>query len=139
MGVHPQKQPGLYFVGMCVPAGRMQAQDLHEIARLAETYGDGTVRLTCEENVLLVNVPESKLEALRAEPLLKRFQLDPGTLTKGMVTCTGSQFCGFALTETKNKAISVRKRASLDSSRICAPDICCTCVCSSHNITKLFS
>ena len=90
-------------------------QDFHDIARIAEHYGDGTVRLTCEENLLFVNVPEAKLEAMRAEPMFQRFKLDAGTLTRGMVTCTGSQFCGFGLAETKNKAISVRpERAPSD-------------------------
>jgi ferredoxin-nitrite reductase len=86
---------------------KSKSQDFHEIARIAEMYGDGTVRLTCEENIIFVNVPEVNLAAMKAEPLFQRFQLDAGTLTRGMVTCTGSQFCGFALTETKNKAISV--------------------------------
>ena len=61
-------------------------------------------------------MPEAKLEAMRAEPLFQRFKLDAGTLTRGMVTCTGSQFCGFGLAETKNKAISVRpEHGPLDS------------------------
>eukprot|EP00879_Flechtneria_rotunda_P020989 GHRR01022103.1.p1 GENE.GHRR01022103.1~~GHRR01022103.1.p1 ORF type:complete len:272 (+),score=72.33 GHRR01022103.1:198-1013(+) len=107
LGVHSQKQPGLNWVGASVPAGRVQADDLEEFARLTETYGDGTVRLTCEENILFVNVPDEKLEAMLAEPIFQKFKVHPGNLERGLVSCTGSQFCGFALIETKNRAMQM--------------------------------
>jgi hypothetical protein len=89
LGVHPQRQPGLNWVGACVPAGRLHAADFDEIARVAETYGDGTVRVTCEENVLFVNVPDAKLPAMLAEPLFQRFKVNAGLLLRGLVSCTG--------------------------------------------------
>ncbi|GIL76708.1 hypothetical protein Vretimale_8819 [Volvox reticuliferus] len=107
LGVHPQKQPGLNWVGACVPAGRLQAADFEEFARIAETYGDGTVRITCEENVLFVNVPDAKLPDMLAEPLFQRFKVNPGPLLRGLVSCTGNQFCGFGLAETKARAVQV--------------------------------
>ncbi|GLC36087.1 hypothetical protein PLESTB_001382100 [Pleodorina starrii] len=107
LGVHPQRQPGLNWVGACVPAGRLQAADFDEIARVAEKYGDGTVRITCEENVIFVNVPDAKLPEMLAEPLFQRFKVNPGPLLRGMVSCTGNQFCGFGLAETKARAVKV--------------------------------
>lgn len=107
LGVHPQKQEGLRFVGACVPAGRLTAQDFADYARIAETYGDGTVRLTCEENIIFVNVPEAKVDAMLAEPLFQRHKVNPGPLARGLVSCTGAQFCGFALIETKQRAQTV--------------------------------
>ncbi len=59
---------------------------------MADKYGDGTVRITCEENVLFVNVPDDKLPAMLAEPLFQRFKVNPGPLLSGMVSCTGG--CG---------------------------------------------
>jgi ferredoxin-nitrite reductase len=41
-------------------------------------YGDGTARLTCEENILFVNVPNEKLPAMLAEPIFTRFKVNPG-------------------------------------------------------------
>lgn len=116
LGVHPQRQPGLYWVGASVPSGRVQANDFDEFARVAETYGDGTARLTCEENILWTNIPEAKLQAMLADPLFQRFKVNPGNLERGLVSCTGSQFCGFALIETKNRAMDViaKLEASLD-------------------------
>lgn len=72
LGVHAQKQEGLSWVGLCVPAGRLQASDMDGLAALAEEYGDGTVRMTVEENMLLPNVPNARLPELLAEPLLQR-------------------------------------------------------------------
>jgi ferredoxin-nitrite reductase len=111
MGVHAQKQPGMKFVGCSVPAGRLHASDFGELARLAETYGDGTIRITCEENVIFANVPEAMVAGLTSEPLLvEKFKFNPGKLEAGMVSCTGSQFCGFGLVETKNRAMAVVKQ-----------------------------
>ena len=53
VGVHPQKQPGLLYVGCSVPVGRMHGLDLVELARLAETYGDGGVRIGIDQNFIV--------------------------------------------------------------------------------------
>ncbi|CAI7906378.1 unnamed protein product [Closterium sp. NIES-53] len=70
LGVHPQKQPGLVYVGLHVPVGRVHPPTLHELARLAEEYGSGEVRLTVEQNVIIPNVPEGRVADLLKEPLL---------------------------------------------------------------------
>ncbi len=105
VGIYPQKQDGLRCVGLHVPVGRLQTRDMLELARLADEYGSGDVRLTVEQNVIITDVPEAKLEALLAESLLQRFSPDPGALMRSLVSCTGNQFCNFALIETKNRAV----------------------------------
>jgi ferredoxin-nitrite reductase len=55
-------------------------------------------------------VPEAKLAALRADALFERFAVEPGPLERGLVSCTGSQFCGFGLIETKARAVAVVRR-----------------------------
>ncbi len=109
VGVYSQKQPGLNYVGLHIPVGRLYAQDLFELARMAEVYGSGEIRLTVEQNIIIPNIPDSRLEALLSEPLLQRFSINPDTLTRGLVSCTGSQFCNFALIETKNRALTMIK------------------------------
>ncbi|KAK4437885.1 Ferredoxin--nitrite reductase, chloroplastic [Sesamum alatum] len=107
-GVHPQKQEGYSFVGIHIPVGRVQADDMDELARLADTYGSGELRLTVEQNIIIPNVENSKVEALLQEPLLKdRFSPEPPILMKGLVACTGNQFCGQAIIETKARALKV--------------------------------
>jgi len=106
IGIYSQKQAGLNYVGLHIPVGRLYAQDMFDLARIAEVYGSGEIRLTVEQNVIIPNVPYSRLEALLAEPLLERFSINPNSLTRALISCTGAQFCNFALIETKNQAVA---------------------------------
>ncbi|KAL4420572.1 hypothetical protein ABPG75_010228 [Micractinium tetrahymenae] len=116
LGIHSQKQPGLFWAGATVPAGRMLASDFYALADVADKYGDGTLRLTVEENVIIPNIPEDRLAALQAEPIFQRFPIHGGPLLRGLVSCTGAQFCSLALIETKNRALEVVRQleAELD-------------------------
>src|SRR5919202_3909843 len=117
IGVYPQKQPGLNYVGLHIPIGRLYAQDMFDLARMAEVYGSGEIRLTVEQNVIIPNVPDSRLEHFLNEPLVReRFTINPEKLNRALVSCTGSEFCGFAIIETKNRALALIKEleAELD-------------------------
>ncbi len=114
IGVHPQQQAGLSYVGLQVPVGRMYAPDMYEFARLAETYGNGDMRLTVEQNLLITNVSDEKLPALLQEPLLQKFPVNPDNLMRGLVSCTGNQFCPVAIIETKNRSLALTKQLSED-------------------------
>ncbi|AKG22956.1 ferredoxin--nitrite reductase [Calothrix sp. 336/3] len=106
VGVYKQKQPGFNYVGLQIPVGRLYASDLLEIARLAEVYGSGEIRFTVEQNVIIPNIPDSRLDIFLTEPLLNKFSVNGTGLTRSLVSCTGAQFCNFALIETKNRAIA---------------------------------
>ncbi|HEY9875722.1 MAG TPA: ferredoxin--nitrite reductase [Candidatus Obscuribacterales bacterium] len=116
IGVYPQKQLGLNYVGLHIPVGRFYAQDMFDIARLAEVYGSGEIRLTVEQNVIIPHIPDSRLETFLAEPLLERFSINPDFLTRSLVSCTGAQFCNFALIETKNRALSILQEVEAELS-----------------------
>jgi ferredoxin-nitrite reductase len=105
VGVHPQKQPGLVYVGCSVPVGRMHGIELIELARLAETYGDGDVRIGTDQNFIVSGVPEDRVSDLLAEPLMQTYSPFPGPFERGVVACTGSEFCRFAVVETKERAV----------------------------------
>lgn len=109
IGVYTQKQSGLNYAGLNIPVGRLYANDMFEISRLAEVYGSGEIRFTVEQNILIPNIPDSQLAAFLTEPLLKRFAVNPGLLMRSLVSCTGAQFCNFALIETKNRALAMIK------------------------------
>ncbi|WP_315788337.1 ferredoxin--nitrite reductase [Fischerella sp. JS2] len=114
IGVYKQKQPELNYVGLHIPVGRLTAEDMFEIARLADVYGNGEIRLTVEQNVIIPNIPDSRLVLFLAEPLLEKFSIDPKPLTRSLVSCTGAQFCNFALIETKNRALGIIKALEAD-------------------------
>lgn len=106
-GVHPQKQEGLVWVGLHVPMGRLNAEAMAELARLATTYGRGELRISESQNVLIADVPQDQVAALLAEPLLRRFSPQPGPLQAEAVSCTGNSYCSFALIPTKATAQAV--------------------------------
>ncbi len=108
VGVHSQKQEGLYYVGLNVPVGRMSGEQFEEAGRLAEEYGS-EIRLATDQNLVITGVPEEKLDDLLAEPLLERFSPKPGAFERGVVACTGSEFCRFAIVETKIRAVEWAK------------------------------
>ena len=105
VGVHQQAQPGLVYVGCSVPVGRMHGIELIELARLAETYGDGSVRIGTDQNFIVSGVAEDKVSDLLAEPLMQTYSPFPGPFERGVVACTGTEFCRFAVVETKERAV----------------------------------
>jgi ferredoxin-nitrite reductase len=104
VGVHAQKEEGLYYVGLNVPVGRMSGEQFEEAGRLAEEYG-AEVRLATDQNLVITGVPDDRLDDLLAEPLLKRYSPNPGAFERGVVACTGSEFCRFGIVETKVRAV----------------------------------
>jgi ferredoxin-nitrite reductase len=104
VGVHPQREDGLHYVGLNVPVGRMSGKQFEEAGRLAEEYGS-EVRLATDQNLIITGVREERLDDLLAEPLLKKYSPDPGAFERGVVACTGNEFCRFAIVETKIRAL----------------------------------
>jgi ferredoxin-nitrite reductase len=115
-GVHPQRRRGGFetrpytetrayvYVGLNVPVGRMSGEQFEEAGRIAGEYGDG-VRLATDQNLIVTGVPEDRLDELLAEPLLARYSPNPGAFERGVVACTGSEFCRFGIVETKVRAV----------------------------------
>ena len=107
LGVHPQKQEGYSYIGLHVPMGRLSAEPMFELARLAEVYGNGEIRLTVEQNAIIPYVANENIETFLSEPLLKEFSIAPSTLTRSVISCTGARYCNFALIETKQRALKL--------------------------------
>ncbi len=109
LGISPQKQPGLRSVGLSVPVGRITAQQLCEVARIAERYGTGDVRITTGQNLIVPNVAEAHLPQLTNEPILEELPHEPSGLMRGLVSCTGIDYCHMALIETKELALKTAR------------------------------
>lgn len=104
VGVHPQKQPGLHYVGLSILAGRTNAEQLRNLATLADKYGDGSLRATATQNLVIINVPERNLAPLTDDLITLGFRIEGSPFHRGIEACTGSEFCKLALTETKGFA-----------------------------------
>jgi len=109
VGIFRQKQAGLNYVGLKTPVGRLTGEQLLELARLAEQYGRGELRFTPLQNVLLPHVPDARLGDLTQEPLLRVLPYNPSEVARGLVACTGTDFCNLALIDTKTRAVALTK------------------------------
>jgi sulfite reductase (ferredoxin) len=103
-GIHRQKQAGLVFVGANVLRGRMTPAQLRRVAQLVDEYGDGNLRATVQQNLLLANIREERAETVAAELQRAGLPVEVSAFARGTVACTGSEFCKLALTETKGFA-----------------------------------
>jgi len=113
IGVHPQKQKGKMRVGVLVPTGRLSATECRDLADVAEKYAGGEIRLTVEQNVILPNVNECDVDSLLEEPRFNgdsRLKINPGFIEANVVSCTGAEFCGLAMIETKVNAEEIGKK-----------------------------
>jgi sulfite reductase (ferredoxin) len=104
LGIVPQKQTGLVSVGAAVVRGRITPEQLLLAADLADQYGDGRLRATAMQNLLIVNVPEAQSATVAQKLSAAGLPVATTAFIRGTVACTGSEFCKLALTETKNFA-----------------------------------
>jgi len=103
VGVHAQTQPGLVYAGLAVPAGRLSPDALRRIADLADAHGSGTLRTTIMQNIVILDVDADRVDRLRqdAAALPDGIRLDASPFRRGVISCTGSQYCKLAIVETK--------------------------------------
>jgi sulfite reductase (ferredoxin) len=101
VGIHPQRQPGLAYVGASVLRGRLTGEQLEAAAELAERFGSGALRLTVSQNLLIIDVPKAKANELAGELGQIGLHVEGSMFWRGAVACTGTEFCKLAISETK--------------------------------------
>ncbi len=104
IGIHAQKQDGLNWIGVAVPVGRMTVAQMRGIAGLARDLGDGDIRLTVWQNLLISGVPTAKLKAAQKRIEALGLAIDANAVRAGLVACTGNTGCKFAASDTKRHA-----------------------------------
>jgi sulfite reductase beta subunit-like hemoprotein len=104
LGIHRQSTRGLNYFGISIVGGRTSGAQLKRLADLAEEFGSGRIRTTNTQNILLLDIPDEKVEALKAQLDLSGFDYQPSWARKAIIACTGIQFCKLAIAETKNRA-----------------------------------
>lgn len=107
IGVHPQSQPGLHYIGVTVPVGRLPVDQMLAVAEIADRFGTGEIRLTVWQNLLIPNVPTGMLEAAQTALNAAGLQFSAGPVLSGTVACTGNQGCRFAASDTKTHAVAL--------------------------------
>ena len=107
IGIHPQKQPGLFYVGVVLPVGRMTCEQMYALADIADRHGSGTIRLTVWQNLLISDIPQEKLDAVKAELAAIGLGVTATNVRGGLVACTGNAGCKFAAANTKKHAMEI--------------------------------
>ncbi|MDB5602484.1 MAG: nirA [Xanthobacteraceae bacterium] len=104
IGVHAQKQPGLNWIGVVFPVGRMTTDQMRGLARIAADFGDGDIRLTVWQNLLLSGIPDDKVALAQATIDALGLTTQATPIRAGLVSCTGATGCRFANAHTKEDA-----------------------------------
>jgi len=107
VGVHPQSQPGRFYVGVVLPVGRMTSDQAIGLADIADRYGNGELRLTVWQNVIVPHISAGDLDEVRRRIEQIGLGHDASAFRAGLVACTGSAGCKFAAADTKRHAMAI--------------------------------
>ena len=99
IGVHEDAR-GTHYVGLNIPMGRLTDTQWFEVARLARAHGDGGVRMSQRQNLILTGIDD--VGALLAEPFVQTYSPSPDPFERAVIACTSSPFCKFAIDDMKS-------------------------------------
>jgi ferredoxin-nitrite reductase len=102
--VHPQKQRGFNWLGVVLPIARITAAQMRGLARIAQEYGDGDIRLTVWQNLLISGVLDEKVPAAEAAIDALGLATKASPIRAGLIACTGNVGCRFSASDTKRHA-----------------------------------
>jgi ferredoxin-nitrite reductase len=109
IGVHAQKQAGLNWLGVVLPVGKLTGDQMRGIAKIAADLGDGEIRLTVWQNLLLSGVPDDKVALVTAAIETLGLSTKATSIRAGLVACTGNVGCKFAASDTKRHAEDIAR------------------------------
>ncbi len=119
VGVHKQKQDGFNYVGVALPVGRFTAAQARALAQAASAFGDGEIRLTVWQNLLISGVPDAAVDQLDRALRAAGLAIASSPVRTGLVACTGASGCRFANAYTKEVAEQIAQwcegRAPMES------------------------
>ncbi len=104
LGIHQQRGDSFHYFGLALVGGRTSSDELKVLAELADKHGRGRLRTTNTQNIILLDVDSQKLDNLKHDLKSAGFDYEPSWAKRGLIACTGIQFCKLAIAETKNRA-----------------------------------
>src|SRR6202163_2661009 len=118
IGVHAQKQDGLNWIGVVLPVGKLTVAQMHGLAAIARDLGDGELRLTVWQNLLISGVPSRRIDEAVSAIAALGLSASTNSIRAGLVACTGNIGCKFAASDTKRHAEEIARwceaRVALD-------------------------
>jgi ferredoxin-nitrite reductase len=119
IGIHAQKQAGLNWIGVALAVGRMSVAQMRGLAAVAQDLGDGDLRLTVWQNLLVSGVATANLAAAKERIEALGLAIEANAIRSGLVACTGNTGCKFAAADTKRHAEEIARwcetRVTLDT------------------------
>jgi ferredoxin-nitrite reductase len=107
IGIYPQKQNGLNYIGVAMPVGQITPKQMIRVAEIADLYGYGEIRLTVWQNFIIPNVPDAYVETVKKALRKIGFDTQQSLLRGGIIACTGNSYCKFAQSNTKGAALAL--------------------------------
>lgn len=107
VGVFPQKQAGLNYIGVAMPVGQITPKQMLRLADLVDNYAAGEIRLTVWQNLLIPGVPDAYVETMKKALVKMGFHWQQSNIRSGLAACTGNAYCKFASTNTKGHALEL--------------------------------
>ncbi|MEH1813618.1 MAG: precorrin-3B synthase [Nostoc sp.] len=107
IGIHPQRQQGLFYIGVVLPLGRLETRQMRGLADLAAKYGSGTLRLTPWQNLLVTDIPQQWVADVQSEIALLGLDSSATNIKGGLVACSGKKGCAASATDTKSHALAL--------------------------------
>ncbi|HZM89449.1 MAG TPA: nitrite/sulfite reductase [Blastocatellia bacterium] len=104
LGIHRQRGDSFHYAGIALVGGRTSSDQLKLLAELAEKHGRGRLRTTNTQNIILLDIDSENLETLKHDLSYAGLDYEPSWAKRGLIACTGIQFCKLAIAETKNRA-----------------------------------
>jgi ferredoxin-nitrite reductase len=104
IGVRAQKQAGLNWIGVVFPVGKITVRQMRGLAKIAQDLGDGDIRLTVWQNLLISGVPDDKVALAEVAIASLGLATSATAIRTGLVSCTGATGCRFAAAHTKENA-----------------------------------
>jgi sulfite reductase beta subunit-like hemoprotein len=107
LGVHPQVQAGLYYLGATTLRGRFTGDQMIAVADLADRFGSGALRCTNRQNIIVLDVPDAQVDEAAASLRDIGLPTEASTFRRGVISCTGMEFCKLSIVETKERAVEL--------------------------------
>lgn len=107
IGVHAQKQAGLNWIGLVLPVGKLTCHQIRAVAALARDLGNGEIRLTVWQNLIVSGVADANVAAALDRIEAMGLAAEASSVRAGLVACTGSTGCKFAAANTKGTAEAI--------------------------------
>ncbi len=106
-GVHKSKKEGYSYIGCAINGGKIGAKGLIQLANSLEKYQATTIKATNTQNFIITDVPNKNIQQLVEELKKENIDVNPSSFKARTISCTGIEFCKFAIAETKNQAIEL--------------------------------